>query len=199
MQETYAAVQDNKLTNLTPFKVTDPGNIAHQGLWVTRGMIGKGIKKIFGQSELPILMPSTRAAYLVMVDAHNQHHRGPKDTLWRSRNVAWIHRGKQLAKKVERSCLKCIRDKKRTQTQQMADLPVEKFEVCHPWTNVCVDLSGHIEVKAMTNARSKMKTYPLVIGCLNTGAVAIQLMHAYSTAAFILQWEHFVAIRGRPK
>ena len=85
------------------------------------------------------------------------------------------------------------------QTQQMGDFPVEKFEVCHPWTNVCLDLAGHIEVKAMNNARSKLKTYPLVIGCLNSGAISIQLMHAYNTAAFIFQWEHFVAIRGRPK
>ena len=199
MEETYVAVQENKLLDLAPFRVTDPENVIHQGLWVTRGRIRKGIKAILGQTELPILMPTSRVAHLVMMEAHNQHHRGPKDTLWRSRSVAWIHRGKQLARKIERTCRKCIKDRKKTQTQRMADLPAEKFEICRPWTNVCLDLSGHIEVKAMTNVRSKMKAYPLVIACLNTGALAIQLMHNYSTAAFILQWEHFVAVRGRPK
>ena len=58
MGETYAAVQENKLLDLAPFKVTDPENVLHQGLWVTRSRIGKGIKAIFGQSEVPILMPT---------------------------------------------------------------------------------------------------------------------------------------------
>ena len=83
--------------------------------------------------------------------------------------------------------------------QRMSDLPSQKLEFCKPFTNMCLDLTELIEVRAMNNARSKLKTYPLVIVCLNTGALHLQVMHQYSTAAFILQWEHFVSIRGRPK
>ena len=32
IQETYYIVQDNKLTDLAPYRVQDPKNIAHQGL-----------------------------------------------------------------------------------------------------------------------------------------------------------------------
>ncbi len=39
---------------------------------------------------------------------------------------------------------------------------------------------------------------PLLITCLNTGTLAIHVMHQYSTSAFLIQWEHFVAVRGRP-
>ena len=82
--------------------------------------------------------------------------------------------------------------------QQMGDLPEEKFFRGKPWTNVCLDLAGPIEVRAMNNARSKLKTWSLLITCLNTGALAIHVMHQYSTSAFLIQWEHFVAVRGRP-
>ena len=35
MKETYYAAQDNKWTDLAPYRVTDQKNIAHQVLWVT--------------------------------------------------------------------------------------------------------------------------------------------------------------------
>jgi hypothetical protein len=34
---------------------------------------------------------------------------------------------------------------------------------------------------------------------VDTGAIALQLMHAYDTAVFLLQYEHHCAVRERPK
>jgi hypothetical protein len=65
--------------------------------------------------------------------------------------------------------------------QRLADIPVQKLDRCRPFTNVQVDLAGDIKVKAMNNARSTLKTYPLIFACMNTGAIALQLMHAYDT------------------
>ena len=143
-------------------------------------------------------MPKTWVAYLLMVEAHEVPHRRGKDTWWRSRRKAWIPNGKSLAKKVVESYLKCILKQKKLLAQQMGDLPEEKFFRGKPWTNVCLDLAGPIEVRAMNNSHSKLKTWPLLITCLNTGALAIHVMHQYSTSAFLIQWEHFVAVRGRP-
>ena len=47
----------------------------------------------------------------------------------------------------------------------------------------------YIDVKAMVNKRAKLKTYPLISTCMNTWAIYIGLMHAYDTAAFLLQYE----------
>ena len=50
----------------------------------------------------------------------------------------------------------------------------------------------------MVNARAKMKTWPVIFCCLNTSAIHIKLLHSYSAQAFMLGWNKFVSIRGRP-
>ena len=44
-----------------------------------------------------------------------------------------------------------------------------------------------------------MKAWPIVIVCQSTGAVHTQLSHNYGAEAFLLQYKHFVSIRGTPK
>ena len=44
-----------------------------------------------------------------------------------------------------------------------------------------------------------MKTWPLIICCLNTGAVHFELLHTYGSEAFLLRWKIFTSIRGHPK
>ena len=44
-----------------------------------------------------------------------------------------------------------------------------------------------IKVKAMCNARATLKTYPILIVCMNTGTMNLGLMHTYDTAALLLQ------------
>ena len=43
-----------------------------------------------------------------------------------------------------------------------------------------------------------MKVWPLLCVCQSTGAVHLQIAHGYDTVPFLLQWEHFVALRGAP-
>ena len=44
-----------------------------------------------------------------------------------------------------------------------------------------------------------MKVWPLVIVCLNIGAVSILSIHNYGAQAFLLQWSHFISLRGYPQ
>ena len=53
-------------------------------------------------------------------------------------------------------------------------------------------------MKALVNKRAEMKVYPLLLVCQSTGAVHTQVAHAYSTSVFMIQWNHFVKVRGRP-
>ena len=50
----------------------------------------------------------------------------------------------------------------------------------------------------LVDERAKTKVYPLLLSCLATGAVHTRVVYGYSTSAFLLQWDHFVAERGRP-
>ena len=52
--------------------------------------------------------------------------------------------------------------------------------------------------KAKTNTRSQMKVWPVVFGCLNTGAVHIELNKNYGTDALLLSITLFTSIRGHP-
>ena len=61
---------------------------------------GVSMKKFFSYRELSVLLPPTRASERVMVDTHEQHYRGAKNTLWRSRSSAWIVGGTAIAKKI---------------------------------------------------------------------------------------------------
>jgi hypothetical protein len=97
-----------------------------------------------------------------------------------------------LAEKVVKECGFCRINKKKTMQQQMGYLPKEKFEIpCKPFTNLCVDLAGPYQVKAMNNARSKLKVWPVLFNCLNTRAVNIRLAYKQGTDAFLTTWNTF--------
>ena len=109
MVETVTAYDQEKLTSLVPEK---EGMII-----VTRGRLGgECLSAHLGVASLPILMPQTRAAYLYMTRAHcGEHgteHKNVVETLARSRTSVWIHRGRDLAKKICSRCPLCVIKKK---------------------------------------------------------------------------------------
>ena len=61
-----------------------------------------------------------------------------------------------------------------------------------------MDFLGPYKVKAMNKARSYLKILPVVFGCLNTGAVHIELNKTYGTDALLLSISAFTSIRGYP-
>ena len=67
-----------------------------------------------------------------------------------------------------------------------------------PFTMTCLDFMDSVTVKAMVNKRAKTEVYPLLLVCQDTGAVHTQVAYDYSTSAFLIQWDDFVAKRGRP-
>ena len=170
-----------------------------KGRWVTKGRLGKAMLKVLGVTELAILMPASRLARLVMQQAHEEDHKGSTITLWRSRSNAWIWRARLLAKKVCKECVQCDARKALVQEQRMGALPLERVAAgTLPFTFICLDLLGPQLVKDMVKKRCTMKVYPMVFVCQATGALHIGVMHDYSTNAFLLQWDHYTAIRGVP-
>ena len=66
MQETNVEVKESKLVGLAPKY--------ENGLWITRGRLDKGIFKVLGVTELPILVLESRLAQLLMAEAHEDDH-----------------------------------------------------------------------------------------------------------------------------
>ena len=115
--EVAELIKSGRLVGVSPYW--------NKGCWVTRGRLGEGIKKVLGVAELPVLHKDGRLAHLVMMKAHKQCHKWAKETLYRSRSIAWIWRGLSLAKKVEADCTLCCIKKKIQADQRIGDLPCD--------------------------------------------------------------------------
>ena len=57
---------------------------------------------------------------------------------------------------------------------------------------------GPMEIKAIVNKRAHMKVWPLLLVCQSTRAVHMQVCHDSSTQGFLLQYDHYIVIRGAP-
>ena len=179
------------MASLAPFK--------EKGIFWTQGRFGNELGKVLGPIKLAILPPTCRLAQLLMIDSHNEAHRAGGDTCFRSRARAWIVRARPLADRTSEACLKCRRDSRRYESQQMGMLPKQRCEIpSKPWTSVAIDLLGPFQVKAMNNARSKLKVWPIVFGCHHTGALHTELSWTYGADAFLSSFDAFKAIRGTP-
>ena len=195
MPDTVNAEVDGKLASLCPEK---DGNIV-----VTSGRIGeKSLSRLLGVPHLPILMPQSRSAYLYMVQAHEGEqgtvHNSLVETLARSRNKVWIHKGRDLAKKVCSQCPLCRRRGKDLASQQMAKIKEESLTMCRPFTYISLDFAGPVKVKGAVNSRAKLKCWITVYCCRSTKAVVLLATCGYDTQSFLLKHEEFVARHGAP-
>ena len=168
------------------------------GLIVVIGRAKTGMSKVFGKEFLPILMKTSRIAYLIMLWAHNTNHDGRDLTMSIANSKAWIVGAKSLATSICNSCPRCRLLHKLNVQQRMADLPDELQHPCPPFTNVGVDLCGPLVVKAMTNKRASMKVWPVLFVCLNTKALSMYLAPGYSTKDFFIAYNSFTSDRGHP-
>merc|ERR1711873_144015 len=97
------------------------------------------------------------------------------------------------------NCLECRCRFKTLLNQREGLLPEERMFIgSPPFTSTAMDFLGPYKVKAMSNLRSLLKVWPVIFGCLNTGAVHIELNKTYGTDALLLSITAFTSIRGYP-
>ena len=197
MPLTVSAQELGKLDSLCPVK---DGNIV-----VTVGRIGESsLSKLLGVPKLPILMSDSRAAYLYMVQAHEgdqgMAHNSVVVTLARSRYKVWIHRARDLAKKICSTCPLCRIRKKVMMGQQMSKLKEESLTMSKPFTYISLDFAGPVKVKGAVNSRVRLKCWIVVYVycCRATKAVDLLATCGYDTQSFLLKHEEFTARHGAP-
>ena len=126
-------------------------------------------------------------------------HNSIAETRARSREKVWIHRGRNLAKKVCTECPLCRRRSRKLESQKMSIVKEESLSVCRPWTFISLDFSGPVKVKGVVNTRARLKCWIVVYVCRSTKAVELLAMCGYDTQSFLLKHEEFVARHGAPK
>ena len=191
MGPTLVALENGKLDSLRPY--------SKGGIVYMRGRIEGSLLALFGVTGLPILMRGSRLAKLIMWECHEENHRASSsDVLARSRQRAWIVKGRFLAKEVCLTCPRCKLLRMKMVQQLMSDVPDHQLHPCPPFTNISLDFAGPYRAKAMGNSRATIKLWGLVIVCQNTRAIKMLATSGYSTDDFLTAYHRFTANFGTP-
>lgn len=160
-----------------------------------------GRYEAFGKERLtiPLLPMEARVSFLLAHEAHYANHEEIAGTLLRMRKVAWVVKGRRLAKRVVESCVICKKARAKKCKQIMSDLPPERIGPAAPFEFVTVDLFGPYEVKDEVRKRVRLKVWGIVYCCMASRAVHTDVVSDQSTEGFLLSYKRFTALRGHPK
>ena len=145
----------------------------------------------------PVLLPSdSHLTALIVEDCHQEKkHSGRTTTIYalRARGM-WIIGVRPVVLRIIKRCIKCRRLYGPPLQQKMADLPVERVTESSPFSYCGIDCFGPFLVK---EGRKTLKRYGLIITCLSTRAVHIEVLDDMSTDAVIDALRRLIAIRGQ--
>jgi hypothetical protein len=191
MEPSIISYNKGQLASLRP--------VLENGIIYTVGRCGKSILRLMGIQKMPVLARNTRLATLIMIQSHEEDHRSTSaDVLARSRQRAWIIRGRFLAKQVCKACPLCKLKKAKLAKQLMADIPQHQLSPCPPFSYVSLDFAGPYQARAMGNSRAFIKCWGLVIICQNSRAVKMLATAGYSTDDFLTAYHRFTANHANP-
>ncbi|ELU00128.1 hypothetical protein CAPTEDRAFT_97458 [Capitella teleta] len=87
---------------------------------------------------------------------------GANDVLYRLRQQYWVIGGKKTVKSCLSSCRRCREQNARPLVQEIAPLPIERLESCHPFQFVGIDYFGLFLCKVR---RIRVKRYGCIFVC----------------------------------
>jgi hypothetical protein len=176
------------------------GSVLEGGqVWIKGRIRGEDLARMLGISRLPVVMAQEKLAELIVTDAHNKDHRmSPQDVLARARQLCWIPRGTQLAKRVIGRCMFCRTKRFRASQQIMAQLPAEKLASSPPFSVCALDMFGPFKVKDCAKGRRSFKCWGLLFTCLSTKSCALYACPGYSTDVFLTTYRKFTSTYGLP-
>ena len=160
--------------------------------------VGGRLKKssAMNNENHPIILPKNSSVTKVIIrHIHEKiQHQGRGQTSHHIRsNGYWIVKGSRLVASVIRSCVACRRLHRNTETQQMSDLPPVRIEPSPPFTHIGMDCFGPFYAQ---RGRSEVKRYGLIITCLASRAIHLELLEDMSTNSLINALRCFLSVRG---
>ncbi|XP_076246262.1 uncharacterized protein LOC143186471 [Calliopsis andreniformis] len=152
------------------------------------------------ETKHPIILPKHYVSTLIIRQCHvDTLHGGLQLTLHTVRQNYWILDCRNAAKTVVNKCMRCVRWRGNTSTQIMQHLTPERCRPSRAFDNCGVDYAGPYRVRdSAGRGKTAHKAYIAVFVCYATKAVHIELVHDYTTSAFLAALDRFVARRGIP-
>lgn len=108
-------------------------------------------------------------------------------------NGFWIIGGSSAVASHIYKCVTCRKYRRNTQDPKMADLPEDRMETTPPFTYCGLDCFGPFYVH---EGRKELKKYGLILTCMCSRAIHIEMLDDLTTDAFINALRAFIAIRG---
>ena len=176
--------------------------------YVGRILEGQDVKNELGEgldvNPLMYVRPAcdrySPLAYAVMRYAHSTlaRHRNVAETLRESRAVLYIFGGRDLAIEIRENCPFCRRYKAVLLKRSMGKVHENRFVIAPAFYTAHCDLFGPLMAMCEHNHRAQVKIWGIVFKCPSTGAVSVNVMAKYDTAAFMLAYTRHASRYGHP-
>lgn len=153
------------------------------------------------EKQHPIILPSKHQFTRLVFNHEHIHslHAGPQQTLAIVRERYWPIHGRNIAKQVYRSCVKCFRLNPIQTAHVMGDLPEGRINASLPFTITGIDYCGPFIVKDRKGRGCKLtKAYVSVFVCFSTKCLHVELVSDLTTESFIAALKRFISRRGKP-
>lgn len=152
----------------------------------------------------PLIIPRHHHLTTLLIRYHHQQvqHQGRHFTEGAVRSAGlWVVGGKQCISAMIRNCVICRKLRWRTETQKMADLPVDRLSVDPPFSYVGVDVFGPwtITSRRTRGGCANSKRWAVLFACMSTRAIHIEVVESMEASAFINALRRFLSIRGPVK
>ena len=146
----------------------------------------------------PIILPQCHLCDLIIRDSHWHNMHTSVNQIWSNlREKYWIINAMPSIKRIVSNCVPCRKALAQPSTQLMANLPKERTTPGgRPFRNIGVDVFGPIAVR---QGRSNVKRYGLIISCMASRAVHLEMLYNLDASAFICALRRFQARRGKPE
>lgn len=184
---------NSKLLSLNPF-------LDQQGILRVGGRLFHS-QEIGINQRHPIILPyKHKLTYLIINAEHIKHlHAGTQNLLSILRLTYWPINGKNMVKRVLRTCIKCFRTKPNPTKFLMGNLPAARINPSRVFSQCAVDYAGPIYIKDGTRRKYQLvKTYICVFVCMAVRAVHVELVYDLSTHSFLNALKRFISRRGKP-
>ena len=193
-EELAALERGRPLAQTSPLLQLTPA-IDANGLLRVGGRLDRS--QLPADSKHPIILPRhCDVTRLIVIAQHRQVlHAGTEHTLNELRRRYWVPKARSTIKALLHPCAVCKRRRAQPQAPLMADLPDARFDSRHAFSSVGLDFCGPVNVRVR---RHTEKRYILLVTCLATRAVHLELTPSLDTDSFLLALRRFMARRGQP-
>ena len=168
------------------------------GIIVVGERLEHWMKATYNDKDLILLSFENRFSRLYVEFVHKQSHSGVSATTCEVRLKYWIVKLENLSLTIRFNCVVCRKNSKKNLEQVMGPLPDVRLNPAPAWASISLDLFGPFETRGEVNKRTRGKAFGVILNCLYSRAVHIELVFDYSTDAFLQGFRRFMALRGTP-